>query len=167
MSADLVTVELDTTMGMITVELNREKAPLTVDNFVQYAKDNHYNGTIFHRVINGFMIQCGGMDTKMLEKSGKAPIKNEGLNGLKNDKYTLAMARTNDPNSATAQFFINTANNDFLNGAPGKAGYAVFGKVIAGTEVVDKISKVKTGNAGHHSDVPVESIAIKTATVID
>ncbi len=167
MSADLVTVELDTTLGMITVELNREKAPLTVDNFVQYAKDNHYNGTIFHRVINGFMIQCGGMDTKMLEKSGKAPIKNEGLNGLKNDKYTLAMARTNDPNSATAQFFINTANNDFLNGAPGKAGYAVFGKVIAGTEVVDKISKVKTGNAGHHSDVPVEAIAIKTATVID
>ena len=167
MSADLVTVELDTTMGMITVELNREKAPLTVDNFVQYAKDNHYNGTIFHRVINGFMIQCGGMDAKMLEKSGRAPVKNEGLNGLKNDKYTLAMARTNDPNSATAQFFINTANNDFLNGAPGKAGYAVFGKVIAGTEVVDKISKVKTGNAGHHSDVPVESIAIKTATVID
>lgn len=165
-AAKAVRVTMVTSMGTIVLELNPEKAPVTVKNFVDYVESGHYNGTIFHRVIPDFMIQGGGFDAKMNEKSTKAPIKNEGTNGLKNERGTIAMARTSDPDSATAQFFINHRNNDFLNAVPGKAGYAVFGKVVEGMDVVDKIAAVKTGNSGPHSDVPVKPVTLEKATLV-
>lgn len=158
-----------TTSGNFTLELNAEKAPLTVANFLEYVKSGHYNGKIFHRVINDFMIQGGGMDKDMKEGKTLAPIKNEANNGLKNDKYTIAMARTMQPHSATAQFFINVKDNDFLNFKGEDMygwGYAVFGKVVEGTEVIDKIKVVKTGRHGMHDDVPTEAIVIESAEVV-
>lgn len=162
-------VKLQTSMGDITLELDAKKAPVTVENFVNYVKSGHYDGTIFHRVMDNFMIQGGGFTDKMLQKPTKATIKNEADNGLKNLKYTIAMARTSDPHSASAQFFINVVDNDFLNfSSPTNSGwgYAVFGKVTAGTDVVDKIKKVKTGNNGFHQNVPVEPVTIIKATVV-
>ena len=162
-------VKLETSMGDITLELYQDKAPVTVANFLEYVKSGFYNGTIFHRVINGFMIQGGGLDAQMNKKSTRAPIKNEADNGLANDTYTIAMARTQDPNSATAQFFINVANNKMLNhrdkSLPGW-GYAVFGKVIKGQNVVDKIKAVATGNRGMYQNVPLEPVTIIKATVV-
>lgn len=160
------TVELHTSAGLITISLDDEKAPATVENFLNYVRAGHYDGTIFHRVIKGFMIQGGGFEPGLKQKSTREPIANEANNGLKNDKYTLAMARTSAPHSASAQFFINGTDNDFLNFKSETAsgwGYAVFGKVIAGTEVVDQIEKVKTGNKGGHGDVPVEDVIITKA----
>jgi cyclophilin family peptidyl-prolyl cis-trans isomerase len=160
-------VDLKTNLGTIRVELYPAKAPKTVANFLQYVKDGHYNGVIFHRVIPNFMIQVGGFEKGMKEKPTRAPIENEAKNGLKNDLGTLAMARTSAPHSASAQFFINTKNNDFLN-YPGQDGwgYAVFGKVVSGMDVVMKISQVPTGNAGMHGDVPKEAVLIETATLV-
>ncbi|MFN4999538.1 MAG: peptidylprolyl isomerase [Betaproteobacteria bacterium] len=161
-------VVLTTSMGAITLELDAKKAPKSVENFVAYVKAGHYDGTIFHRVMDNFMIQGGGFNDKMVQKPTKAAIKNEADNGLKNNKYTIAMARTNDPHSATAQFFINVADNDFLNfSSPTERGwgYAVFGKVTAGMDVVDNIKKVKTGNNGFHQNVPLESVTILKAAV--
>ncbi len=163
-------VILNTTHGVIKLELNAAKAPLSVANFVEYVKAGHYNGKIFHRVINDFMIQGGGMDKNMKESATREAIKNEANNGLKNDKYTIAMARTMQPHSATAQFFINVKDNDFLNFSGENVhgwGYAVFGKVIEGTEVIDKIKLVKTGRHGMHDDVPTEPIVIESATVVE
>ena len=163
------TVILNTNFGSITVELDSEHAPVSVANFLSYAKDGTYNNTIFHRVINGFMIHGGGFEPGMKQKPTKAPIKNEANNGLKNNVYTVAMARTGDPHSATAQFFINVADNGFLNHtAPSTQGwgYAVFGKVVAGTEVVDKIKAVKTGRKGFHDDVPKEDVVIEKAVAL-
>lgn len=160
-------VLLETTEGDILVELDPEKAPKTVENFLKYVDDGFYKNTIFHRVIPGFMIQGGGMDARMKEKETRAPIENEADNGLKNERGTIAMARTMDPHSATAQFFINHADNDFLNHRSPTAegwGYAVFGKVIDGMDVVDKIAKVKTGSSGVHDDVPKDSIVITSAS---
>ncbi|MFT3857127.1 MAG: peptidylprolyl isomerase [Aquabacterium sp.] len=161
------TVKFVTTMGDIVVQLDPVKAPKTVDNFVQYVKAGHYNGTIFHRVIDGFMVQGGGMTPDMKEKPTRAPIPLESRNGLSNLRGTLAMARTNVPDSATAQFFINVVDNNFLDAArsPDGNGYAVFGKVVQGMDVVDKIRKVPTGNKGMHSDVPREPVLIKQATI--
>ncbi len=162
-------VKLQTSMGDITLELDAKKAPVTVENFVAYVKSGHFDGTIFHRVMDNFMIQGGGFTDKMVQKPTKAPIKNEADNGLKNLKYTIAMARTSDPHSASAQFFINVTDNDFLNfSSPTNSGwgYAVFGKVTAGTDVVDKIKKVKTGNNGFHQNVPIEPVTIIKATVV-
>lgn len=161
-------VVLQTTMGNITIDLDEKKAPKTVENFAAYVKSGHYNGTIFHRVMDNFMIQGGGFTEKMVQKPTNAPIKNEADNGLKNLKYTIAMARTNDPHSASAQFFINVADNDFLNfSSPTERGwgYAVFGKVTAGADVVDKIKKVKTGNSGFHQNVPLEPVVILKAEI--
>ena len=155
--------------GVITLELNEEKAPNTVANFLSYVKKGHYDNTIFHRVIPGFMVQGGGMEPGMKEKRGDKPINNEANNGLKNLNYTVAMARTGDPHSATAQFFINVADNAFLNHTAISAqgwGYAVFGKVIGGTEVVDKIKTVKTARRGYHDDVPVEDVVIDKAVAL-
>jgi peptidyl-prolyl cis-trans isomerase B (cyclophilin B) len=163
-------VKLQTSLGDIVLELNPEKAPATVANFLQYVKDGFYNGTIFHRVINGFMIQGGGMDAQMNQKPTRAPIKNEADNGLTNDAYTIAMARTAVPDSATAQFFINVTDNKNLNHTgknPAGWGYAVFGKVVQGKEVVDKIKAVGTTNKGFHADVPVEPVTILQATVVE
>lgn len=161
------TVELTTSMGKIVVELNAEKAPKSTGNFLQYAKEGFYNGTVFHRVIPGFMIQGGGMDTQLNQKATRAPIENEGRNGLKNLRGTLAMARKPDPHSATAQFFINHADNDFLD-YPSRDnwGYAVFGKVVQGMEVVDKIARVPTGNIGMHQDVPLTPVTIQSVKII-
>jgi peptidyl-prolyl cis-trans isomerase B (cyclophilin B) len=162
-------VKLTTSMGAITLELNKEKAPISAENFVKYVESGHYNGTIFHRVIGNFMIQGGGFDKNLSEKKGQMPaIKNEAPNGLKNDNYTVAMARTNVVDSATAQFFINVKDNDFLNhnpaGGQGGYGYAVFGKVIEGMDVVDKIKAVKTGGKGMFpTDVPEETVTIEKA----
>ncbi len=162
-------VELDTNMGAIVIELNEEKAPKTVENFLNYVKSGHYDGTIFHRIIDGFMIQGGGMDADMNEKATNAPIENEADNGLKNDKGTIAMARTQDPHSATSQFFINVKDNDFLNHS-GKNmqgwGYTVFGKVTSGMDVIDKMRGVPTGRFGMHADVPKEPVIINSATII-
>lgn len=161
-------VILHTTLGEIHLELDAEKAPKSVENFLNYVKSGHYDGTIFHRVINGFMIQGGGFTSSMDQKPANAPIENEANNGLKNEQYTIAMARTNEPHSASAQFFINVADNDFLNfrsPTPQGWGYAVFGKVISGTEVVDKIKGVKTGTKGWHNDVPLDDVIITKATV--
>jgi peptidyl-prolyl cis-trans isomerase A (cyclophilin A) len=160
-------VKIVTSMGDIVVQLEPAKAPKSVDNFVQYVKAGHYNGTIFHRVIDGFMIQGGGMTPDMKEKPTRAPIPLESKNGLSNVRGTLAMARTNVPDSATAQFFINVKDNSFLDSArsPDGNGYAVFGKVISGMDVVDKIRKVETGQKGPHGDVPVQPITIKQATI--
>ena len=163
-------VELHITgRGIITLELDAAKAPKTVANFVEYVQQGHFSGTIFHRIINDFMIQGGGFTADMGQKPTNATIENEAGNGLKNDKYTIAMARTSDPHSASAQFFINTKNNDFLNfQAPSGSGwgYAVFGKVIAGTEVVDALNTVKTGRKGFHDDVPVEAVVIEKAVLL-
>ncbi|MDR3369592.1 peptidylprolyl isomerase [Rhodoferax sp.] len=155
--------------GTITLELDQEKAPNTVANFLSYVNKGHYNNTIFHRVIPGFMVQGGGMEPGMKEKKGDKPINNEANNGLKNLSYTVAMARTGDPHSATAQFFINVADNGFLNHTAPSAqgwGYAVFGKVIDGTDVVDKIKTVKTSRKGYHDDVPVEDVVIEKAVAL-
>ncbi len=162
-------VKLHTTLGTITLELDAAKAPLTVENFLQYVQDGHYANTVFHRVIDGFMIQGGGFEPGMKQKDTRATIKNEAENGLKNAAYTVAMARTPDPHSASSQFFINVANNDFLNfraPTPQEFGYCVFGKVVEGQDVVDKIRKVSTGTRGFHQDVPVEDVVIKSAEVI-
>ena len=159
-------VKLHTNFGEIVLELDVEKAPVTVANFLQYVESGFYDNTIFHRVIDGFMIQGGGFDTAMSQKQTQPNIKNEANNGLQNKKYTIAMARTPNPDSASSQFFINTADNDFLNfTAPTSQGwgYCVFGKVTAGTEVVDKIGKVKTGNRNGHQDVPQENVVIERA----
>ncbi|HEX2010891.1 MAG TPA: peptidylprolyl isomerase [Roseateles sp.] len=163
------TVELHTNHGLIKVELDAAKAPLTVENFLSYVRKGHYDGTVFHRVIKGFMIQGGGFEAGMKQKATDASIQNEANNGLKNEHYTLAMARTNAPHSASAQFFINTTDNGFLNfksESPSGWGYAVFGKVVAGTEVVDAIEKVKTGRSGFHDDVPLEDVVIERAVEI-
>ncbi len=160
-------VKLLTNFGEITLELNAEKAPITVANFLQYVDSGFYNGTIFHRVINGFMIQGGGFDDKMEQKTSADEIKNEADNGLANDIYTIAMARTSAPHSASNQFFINVGNNDFLNHTtPNNSGwgYCVFGKVTAGMDVVDKIKKVATTTRNGHQDVPVENVIIESAT---
>jgi peptidyl-prolyl cis-trans isomerase B (cyclophilin B) len=161
-------VVLHTNHGDITLALDAEKAPKTVENFLQYANDGFYNGTIFHRVINNFMIQGGGFEADMSQKDGNAPIENEADNGLTNDNYTVAMARTMDPHSATAQFFINVKDNDFLNHSGKNSqgwGYAVFGKVTEGQDVVDAIKAVSTGNNGMHQDVPNETVVIESVTV--
>ena len=162
-------VELETNMGAIVIELNEEKAPKTVENFLNYVKSGQYDGTIFHRIIDGFMIQGGGMDAEMNEKPTNAPIENEADNGLKNDKGTIAMARTQDPHSATSQFFINVKDNDFLNHT-GKNmqgwGYTVFGKVTSGMDVIEKMRSVPTGRFGMHADVPKEPVVINSATII-
>lgn len=163
------TVELQTTAGTIRLELDDAKAPITVANFLEYVKDGHYDGTIFHRVIKGFMVQGGGFEPGMKQKPTKGEIQNEANNGLKNDKYTIAMARTSAPHSASAQFFINGTDNDFLNFKSESAqgwGYAVFGKVVAGSEVVDAIEKVKTGRKGFHDDVPLEDVVITKAVEV-
>ena len=161
-------VQLQTSKGEITIELDDAKAPVTVANFVEYVKSGHYDGTVFHRVIPGFMIQGGGFEPGMKQKPTGATIQNESANGLTNDRYTVAMARTSAPHSATAQFFINATDNGFLNRAQSQDGwgYAVFGKVSAGTEVVDAIERVKTGRSGGHGDVPVEDVLIQRATVL-
>jgi peptidyl-prolyl cis-trans isomerase A (cyclophilin A) len=160
-------VRLATSMGDIVVELDAAKAPKTVENFVQYVKAGHYDGTIFHRVIDGFMIQGGGMTADMKEKTTRAPIPLESRNGLNNARGTVAMARTMDPNSATAQFFINLADNAFLDQANARDGngYAVFGRVVQGMDVVDKIKAVPTGNKGPHQNVPAQPVTIKQATL--
>jgi peptidyl-prolyl cis-trans isomerase B (cyclophilin B) len=162
-------VKLTTNFGTITLELFAEKAPESVKNFLSYVESGHFDNTIFHRVIPGFMIQGGGFEPGMMQKPCQDPIKNEANNGLKNEMYTVAMARTSDPHSATAQFFINVGNNDFLNFTapnPRGWGYAVFGKVVEGMDVVDKIKAVKTGNAGFHQDVPKEDVIIEKAEVV-
>ncbi len=163
-------VLLKTNKGDITLTLDSAKAPKTVANFLEYVKKGHYDDTIFHRVIDNFMIQGGGMTAGLKEKSSGAQIENEADNGLKNDRGTVAMARTSDPHSATAQFFINVGDNDFLNHTAKNAqgwGYAVFGKVSDGMDVVDLIRKVKTGNAGYHQDVPTEDVVIEKASVLE
>lgn len=162
-------VTISTNYGDIALELDSKNAPNTVDNFLSYVNDGHYNGTIFHRVISNFMIQGGGFEPGMEQKDVNAPIENEANNGLKNDEYTVAMARTGDPHSATAQFFINVNDNDFLNHSSQTTqgwGYAVFGKVTAGNDVVDKIKAVKTGQSGRFSDVPVEDVIIESVSVV-
>ena len=166
-AADMPHVLLKTNMGEIVLELYPDKAPKSVDNFLQYVKSGHYNGTIFHRVMDGFMIQGGGFDKDMKQKPTNQPIENEAKNGLKNEPYTVALARTSNPHSATAQFFINVRNNSFLD-YPGQDGwgYAVFGKVIKGTEVVDKIKTVETGNSGMHANVPKKPVVIESASVV-
>ncbi|MBX2807342.1 MAG: peptidyl-prolyl cis-trans isomerase [Cellvibrionaceae bacterium] len=161
-------ITLHTNFGDITLELDFEKAPLTAKNFKQYAEDGFYEGTIFHRVIDGFMVQGGGFDTDMEQKETRDPIVNEADNGLSNDCYTLAMARTMEPDSASAQFFINVKDNDFLNHTAKTTqgwGYCVFGKVVEGTDVVDKIKAVPTGSSGFHQDVPTEQVIINKVTV--
>lgn len=159
---------IETTMGTVTLALDAEKAPETVENFARYARDGHYDGTVFHRVIDGFMIQGGGFTRDMNQKPTRAPIRNEAMNGLRNRRGTVAMARTSVVDSATSQFFINLVDNDFLDftmPTPQGFGYAVFGRVTDGMEVVDQIAKVKTGFAGPHQNVPEEAIVIKKVTV--
>ncbi len=163
-------VDLNTNHGTIRVEVDEAAAPKSAANFLDYVRKGHYDGTVFHRVIPGFMIQGGGMAPGMKEKRGGAPIQNEADNGLKNAKYTLAMARTSDPHSATAQFFINTSNNGFLDHSAKNAqgwGYAVFGKVVSGQDVVDKIEKVATGRKGMHDDVPQADVVIESAKIVE
>jgi peptidyl-prolyl cis-trans isomerase B (cyclophilin B) len=161
-------VQMETSAGMLRIELDDAKAPLSVANFLAYVAKGHYDGTVFHRVIKGFMVQGGGFEVGMKQKPTDAPIKNEANNGLKNKKYTLAMARTGDPHSATAQFFINAADNGFLDHTAESAqgwGYAVFGRVVEGTEVVDAIERVRTGRKGFHDDVPLDDVQIVRAVV--
>ena len=162
-------VELNTNKGRIVLELNSEKAPITVANFLEYVRDGFYDGVIFHRVIDGFMIQGGGMDENFKEKATRDSIENEANNGLSNDIGTVAMARTQAPHSASAQFFINVSNNSFLNHSGENAqgwGYAVFGKVVEGLDVVEAIKGVRTGNRGYHADVPLENVVIESAKII-
>ena len=162
-------VKLHTNHGIITLELDAEKAPKTVENFLQYVRDGFFDGTIFHRVIDGFMLQGGGFEPGMTQKPTRDTIENEAANGLKNEIYTVAMARTPNPNSASSQFFINIANNSFLNftaPTPQGYGYAVFGKVVDGTDVVDLIKKVKTGSRAGHQDVPLEDVVINKAEIV-
>ena len=162
-------VKFTTSMGSFTLELNAVKAPKTVENFLQYVRDGHYTGTIFHRVIGNFMVQGGGFEKGMKQKPTRAPVANEADNGLKNEEYTVAMARTSDPHSASAQFFINVKNNSFLNFSsptPQGWGYAVFGKVTDGTDTVDAIKKVQTGNKGGHGDVPTVDVVVEKAEVL-
>ena len=162
-------VKIQTSMGDLVIELDAEKAPLTAENFLQYVRDGFYDNTVFHRVIDGFMVQGGGFEPGIKQKPVRAPIKNEAGNGLKNDAYTVAMARTSDPHSATAQFFFNVVNNNFLNFRAANAdgfGYCVFGKVVEGRDVIDKIKAVPTGNRGFHQDVPAEDVVIKKAEVV-
>ena len=162
-------VKLQTNFGDIVLELDAEKAPITVANFLEYVSNGFYNGVIFHRVIDNFMIQGGGMEPGMNQKAGNEPIENEATNGLKNDNYTVAMARTNSPHSASSQFFINVADNDFLNHTSPNGqgwGYCVFGRVVEGMEVVDQIKAVKTGNQAGHQDVPVVEVIINSAEVV-
>jgi peptidyl-prolyl cis-trans isomerase B (cyclophilin B) len=162
-------IKLHTSHGVIGLELEGERAPETAANFLQYVKDGHYSNTVFHRVIDGFMIQGGGFEPGMRQKPTRSPVKNEADNKLKNGAYTVAMARTSDPHSASAQFFINVADNDFLNytaSTPQGWGYCVFGRVVEGREVVDKIKAVKTGRKGMHQDVPLEDVVIQRAEVV-
>ena len=161
-------VEMITSAGTLRIELDEAKAPLSCANFLAYVNSGHFDGTVFHRVIKGFMLQGGGFDADMKQKATLAPVQNEANNGLKNKHYTLAMARTSDPHSATAQFFINTTDNAFLDFKAENAqgwGYAVFGRVVAGMEVVDAIEKVRTGRKGFHDDVPLEDVLIERVTV--
>ncbi|MBT2792187.1 peptidylprolyl isomerase [Paraburkholderia strydomiana] len=163
-------VELHTNHGVIKLELDAEKAPKSVENFLNYVKAGHYDNTVFHRVIDGFMIQGGGFEPGMKQKPTAEPINNEANNGLKNVNGSVAMARTNDPHSATAQFFINVNDNDFLNHSsptPQGWGYAVFGKVVEGMDIIEKIKKVKTGSKGFHQDVPVDDVVIEKAVIVD
>ena len=163
-------IKLHTNFGVMSIELDADKAPATAANFLQYAKEGHFDNTIFHRVIDGFMIQGGGFDPGMKQKATRAPIKNEADNGLKNEAYTIAMARTSDPHSATAQFFINVADNDFLNfsaATPQGWGYCVFGRVVEGQDVVDRIRKVRTGSRAGHQDVPQDNVVVERAEVVD
>jgi peptidyl-prolyl cis-trans isomerase B (cyclophilin B) len=162
-------IKLETTLGDITIELDSEKAPLTAKNFLEYVNSGYYDNTLFHRVIDGFMIQGGGFEPGMKQKQTRAPIQNEAANGLKNEKYTIAMARTSDVHSATAQFFINVADNASLNytsSTPRGFGYCVFGRVVDGQDVVDKIRKVKTGSRSGHQDVPQEDVVVRKAYVM-
>jgi peptidyl-prolyl cis-trans isomerase B (cyclophilin B) len=162
-------VDLETSAGTIRVELDDEKAPETVKNFLTNVENGHFDGTVFHRVIKGFMIQGGGFEPGMKQKPTGSTIRNEASNGLKNAKYTLAMARTSEPHSATAQFFINAADNEFLNFKSESAqgwGYAVFGRFVSGQDVVDQIERVRTGNRGGHADVPLDDVTITRATVV-
>ncbi len=164
------TVEMTTSSGSIRIELDDAKAPVSTENFLSYVRKGHYDGTVFHRVIKGFMVQGGGFEPGMKQKPTDAPIANEANNGLKNKKYTLAMARTSAPHSASAQFFINTVDNDFLNfksETPQGWGYAVFGRVVSGTDVVDKIEAVATGRKGMHDDVPLQDVVILKAVEVD
>lgn len=162
-------IKLETNLGDITIELDSEKAPLTTRNFLEYVNSGYYDNTLFHRVIDGFMIQGGGFEPGMKQKQTGAPIQNEAANGLKNEKYTVAMARTSDVHSATAQFFINVADNASLNytsSTPRGFGYCVFGKVVDGTDIVDRLKKVKTGSRSGHQDVPLEDVVVRKASVI-
>jgi peptidyl-prolyl cis-trans isomerase B (cyclophilin B) len=162
-------VQMDTSAGSLHIELDDEKAPLSVANFLEYARKGHFDGTVFHRVIKGFMLQGGGFEVGMKQKATAAAIQNEANNGLKNKRYTLAMARTGDPHSATAQFFINTVDNGFLDftaQSPQGWGYAVFGRVVQGMEVVDSIEKVRTGRKGFHDDVPLDDVVIQRVVEI-
>ncbi|MFN9031532.1 MAG: peptidylprolyl isomerase [Betaproteobacteria bacterium] len=163
-------IRLHTNHGVIGIALDADKAPKTAANFLTYVKSGHYDNTVFHRVINGFMVQGGGFEPGMRQKPSQAPIENEAQNGLKNSKYTVAMARTSDPHSATAQFFINVADNDFLNHSaptPQGWGYCVFGKVVEGTDVVDKIKNVRTVRHGMHQDVPEQEVVIQRAEIVE
>lgn len=162
-------IRFTTNLGSFDLELDAKAAPKTVANFERYVKEGFYNGTLFHRVIDGFMIQGGGFEAGMQHKEGNAPIENEAMNGLKNDKYTIAMARTSDPHSATSQFFINVSDNDFLNHTVPSGqgwGYAVFGRVVKGFDVIDRIAKVKTGSSRGFQDVPKEDVVIEKAEII-
>jgi cyclophilin family peptidyl-prolyl cis-trans isomerase len=159
-------VKLTTSMGAIVIELEKEKAPISTQNFVKYVDSGHYNGTVFHRVIDNFMVQGGGFTKDMQQKPTQPPIKNEGSNGLKNEPYTLAMARTAAPDSATSQFFINSKANEFLNASPGNAGYAVFGKVVEGKDVVDKIRKVSVKPSPYSEATPLEPVVIEKAECV-
>jgi len=157
-------VRFETSLGTFTIELYQKEAPISVENFLRYVDDKHFDGSIFHRVIPGFMIQGGGLTSDMASKKTRQPIKNEATNGMKNERGSLSMARTNDVNSATSQFFVNLKDNEFLDHKPGSYGYAVFGRVIEGMDVVDKIAAVKTGGRKGHQDVPVEDVTIISAT---
>ncbi|MGC4028627.1 MAG: peptidylprolyl isomerase [Steroidobacteraceae bacterium] len=160
-------VRFETSLGGFTLELDADKAPVTVENFLQYVDDGFFDGLIFHRVIPGFMIQGGGLTSDMEQKKNRAPIKNEATNGLKNQRGTVSMARTNDPHSATSQFFINLTDNGFLDHAPGNHGYAVFGRVVDGLDTIDRIAKERTGRRKGHDDVPVDDVVIHSAKRVE
>ena len=159
-------LKFQTSLGDFFVELHTDDAPITTQNFLDYVNSGHFDGTVFHRVIPGFVIQGGGMTADMNQKKTKAPIKNESSNGLKNRRGSLSMARTQDPHSATSQFFVNLKDNTFLDPGPGNAGYAVFAHVMSGMDVIDKIAAVKTGSKGHHDDVPLEPVVLQSVTVV-